>query len=601
MRLFLRVVFFSFCLFGLFAQGARASEPGYVRKIPGSSAVIVFVHGIFGDARETWTNSGPSKSFFPDLVADDPQFKNVDIYAYEYPTSFLNGPFSIDEIAENMRLFFDNDGVSSHQNLIFISHSMGGLATRAYLLKNRDAAARTRLVYFYSTPTTGSEIAAIASLASSNPQLAKMKPMKSADYLADLQRQWLAADLKIPSYCAYETQKTYGVSVVTQASASNLCTKRLDPINADHLSIVKPANNRDVPYIAFKSAYVQTISDAMTAPAPGQLRRADAELSQEQMEALQGPLDSDDMYSAFVLVTIINKDDRVKELDMLETFDTASARLAGKEDSVSASLGSCKPSKQEIACLLLLQFDGQPPNGAKLALSIGPLVIEHPVSDTAFRWEKRQYDKRRPWHVSTSEVRYEVDKIDWLVLSNAEILAGTGSLSLLRFTVTNLTGQTKSVRQLNVYAKKPFKSGSRCNTGDRAETITLNWQKVVSGKPGAAAIDVAGVTVPVEVLYNYIGKCSGGYSLSASVPISESIEASTTKQILIRIDEMPATPNSARRDPRGVEPAMASSLNTPPNRLASWPYLTIGLKADATDIVRPEKLTLTSPPRPGTE
>jgi pimeloyl-ACP methyl ester carboxylesterase len=235
-----------------------AGDPGYLRKDEGAKSVVIFVHGIFGNAKDTWTNA--NKTYFPQLVADDAQFNGVDIYVYEYPTSFLNGPFSINEIAENMRLFFDSDAVTAHQNLFFVVHSMGGLATRAYLLKNRGAAAKSRMIYFFSTPTEGSQIASIATLVSSNPQLAKMQPMQSASYLADLQLDWLAADFQIPSYCAYETQKTYGISVVTQASASNLCNKPLDPINADHISIVKPSGNRDVPFLVFKSAFSQILA-----------------------------------------------------------------------------------------------------------------------------------------------------------------------------------------------------------------------------------------------------------------------------------------------------------------------------------------------------
>lgn len=220
--------------------------------------MIVFVHGIFGDGTSTWT--AENKSYWPEMLASDSYFANFDIYVYEYPTSFLKGPFSIDEISENMRLFFDADGITAHKDIIFIAHSMGGLATRAYLLKNRKSASRTRLIYFFSTPTTGSEIASLTSLVSANPQLAQMKPMRSPDYLGDLQRQWLSADLNIPSFCAYETRKTYGVSVVTQAGASNLCNKRLDPVDADHITIVKPSGIRAVSYLAFKSAVAQTPS-----------------------------------------------------------------------------------------------------------------------------------------------------------------------------------------------------------------------------------------------------------------------------------------------------------------------------------------------------
>jgi pimeloyl-ACP methyl ester carboxylesterase len=239
------------------AYGQPSTDLKYIRQTTSASSVIVFVHGVLGDNVSAWTNKD---AYWPKLIADDPEFKNEDVYVYEYPTTFFGPNFSIDEIAEDMRLRFDADRVSKYKELIFIGHSMGGLAIRAYLLKYRELAARTRLIYFLSTPTTGSEIASIASIISQNPQLAKMVPMQSSEYLADLQRQWLAANFNIPSFCAYETRKTYGTLVVSQASAASLCTRHLDPVNADHIQIAKPASTHDTVYIAFKSAFESTQS-----------------------------------------------------------------------------------------------------------------------------------------------------------------------------------------------------------------------------------------------------------------------------------------------------------------------------------------------------
>jgi hypothetical protein len=146
---------------------------------------------------------------------------------------------------------------------------MGGLVTRAYILKyQRRIAERTAFIYFFSTPTTGSEVASLAKLISRNPHLGDMKAMTAGAYLGNLQRQWLDADLSIPSYCAYERRPTYGIEVVTQASASNLCNKRLDPIEADHISISKPAGEHDVSYLAFKSAFQDAAIKVVRDPSP---------------------------------------------------------------------------------------------------------------------------------------------------------------------------------------------------------------------------------------------------------------------------------------------------------------------------------------------
>jgi pimeloyl-ACP methyl ester carboxylesterase len=235
-------------------DNACGADSRYIRKVDAASQVIVFMHGVLGDGTSTWTNGA---SYWPNLLTKDPTFDGSSIYVYEYPTNLIKETFSIDEIAENMRLRFEADGVTNHKEIVFLTHSMGGLAARAYLLKYQGVASRVRFIYFFSTPTTGAEVATLATLMSKNPQFGQMRPMQSADYLANLQRSWLDAEFPFPSYCAYEKQKAYGFLIVTQASAASLCNKHLDPIDADHITIVKPAGVNDVSYVAFKAAFVQ--------------------------------------------------------------------------------------------------------------------------------------------------------------------------------------------------------------------------------------------------------------------------------------------------------------------------------------------------------
>jgi hypothetical protein len=122
-------------------------------------------------------------------------------------------------------------------------------------IENCGVAARTKFLYFLSSPTTGSELANLATLISRNPQIAKMRLMQSSEYLGDLQRTWLSAKFGFPTYCAYEKKETFGVLVVSQISASSLCTRALDPIDADHIDIAKPLNQKSAQFEAFANAY----------------------------------------------------------------------------------------------------------------------------------------------------------------------------------------------------------------------------------------------------------------------------------------------------------------------------------------------------------
>lgn len=244
---------------------AQTAESKYAKQVQGSTKVIVFVHGVVGDTASTWSNS-TSNAYWPKLVAGDPAFERANVYVFGYPSAPLGRSFSVNELAEAMRLRLQADGVLDHPELVFLSHSMGGLVTRAFLLKYREQAAKVKMAYFFATPTEGSPYARLVSLASANPQFKNMFPMKSDDALADLQRDWLAAKLGIRSFCAYEGKTTYGALIVDQRSASNLCTEPLDPIAEDHIQIVKPVGINSDAYIAFKNAYRAAARDGGVVP-----------------------------------------------------------------------------------------------------------------------------------------------------------------------------------------------------------------------------------------------------------------------------------------------------------------------------------------------
>jgi pimeloyl-ACP methyl ester carboxylesterase len=251
---------------------AQAGGAGYLQRLPTNDTVIVFVHGIFGDAKDTWRNA-QTGAYWPRLLLEDNEhiFRATNIYVYQYPSPIFGKTYSIDELAENMRLVLTNDGVfTAHKEVVFLAHSMGGLVVRSLLVKYERFAEKVRTIYFFATPTTGSAIANIAALVSRNPQLGKMIPMSSEDFLADLQRAWLAKGHAIASYCAYEGKETYGVMMVEQASASNLCNRQLDRIDEDHIDIVKPSDQRHLSYMAFRSAFMD--SRALPALLPTQDR-----------------------------------------------------------------------------------------------------------------------------------------------------------------------------------------------------------------------------------------------------------------------------------------------------------------------------------------
>jgi pimeloyl-ACP methyl ester carboxylesterase len=252
-----RISLLAFCairlLFAITCRAEKAVGSEYIRQA-NKDSVIVFVHGVLGDPRTTWINES-TKAYWPALMKDDPYFNDFDIFVVGYPSRFWHDSYSVDELVEVMRRDLDDAQVfAKHKHVYFLCHSMGGLVVRGYLTRYQKRAAQIPMIYFFSTPTTGTQVANLARLLSSNRELWGLAPSDANEYLASVQKGWLAAEFSIASYCAYETLDTYGIRIVDQESATNLCNRRLDPIDADHIDIVKPRDMKDAPYIAFRSA-----------------------------------------------------------------------------------------------------------------------------------------------------------------------------------------------------------------------------------------------------------------------------------------------------------------------------------------------------------
>jgi pimeloyl-ACP methyl ester carboxylesterase len=242
----------------------QTNSGGYLSP-PTHRRVIIFINGIFGDAVTTWQNE--NGSYWPNLLAADKDFADVDIYIHSFDSPKIVTAQNIDELAGRMNDVLLVDRVfKDHDQAVFICHSMGGLVTRAFLLKYRPAPKEVPMIYFFSTPTTGANVTDIATHLSNNPQLKYMLPLKEEGYVGDLQNEWLATSddpklsypLTIASYCAYEKLDTFGIRIVERQSATNLCNRETRGIVANHIDVVKPRDKGSDPYVFFKAAYART-------------------------------------------------------------------------------------------------------------------------------------------------------------------------------------------------------------------------------------------------------------------------------------------------------------------------------------------------------
>jgi len=222
---------------------------------PYKQRVVVFVHGIFGDADATWRYS--ASVYWPKLLLTDDSFRDSDVYVAGYSTPYLGNTMNVDEVVTNLNNRLVSDEVfSKHREVVFVCHSLGGLIVQRLLLTFRGYAKQVPFIYFFSTPETGAQIAKLAGVFSADPLLRALLPSDENGYLQNLENEWKASQFHIRRLCAYEKKPYKGVLVVDRLSGTRNCDDPPIAINEDHIGIVKPSSADHDSYIALRNAFI---------------------------------------------------------------------------------------------------------------------------------------------------------------------------------------------------------------------------------------------------------------------------------------------------------------------------------------------------------
>ena len=143
--------------FGVAAQVPSAG--GYIDRDFHRKEVIVFVHGVTGDAKDTWTND-TTKTYWPSLLRTDPTFAEANVWVFSYFSPKLKDAQNVEELATKLGdEIRSQDVLMSHEKVYFIAHSMGGLIIREMLTEQLPSPAKVPLIYFFGTPSAGADLA----------------------------------------------------------------------------------------------------------------------------------------------------------------------------------------------------------------------------------------------------------------------------------------------------------------------------------------------------------------------------------------------------------------------------------------------------------
>lgn len=234
---------------------------------------LIFVHGLDGDGRSTWQKDDNPANFWPGWLGEE--YPNIGVWSLDYEVSASDWKGHSMPLYNRARNSLDRFDLAEigQRPIGFVCHSLGGLLVKQILrLANefnndnwKTVAEQTRFIVFLSTPHSGADMAnwinyigkllstsvSVQELEAHNPNLLQLNDWyrSNADRLK----------IKTSVYC--ETRPTHGILVVNETSANPGITGVYPiPLDADHITICKPANKSEPVYLRVKRLLNETLT-----------------------------------------------------------------------------------------------------------------------------------------------------------------------------------------------------------------------------------------------------------------------------------------------------------------------------------------------------
>jgi hypothetical protein len=106
-----------------------------IRKTQNGTCVI-FIPGVLSDDEQAWLNA--SGTSWPQLLAEEASLAETGIYVFSYRADLFKETYSLLDEVDSIRGFFAREKLWGTPRVIFVCHSVGGIAARKFVVSLQD-------------------------------------------------------------------------------------------------------------------------------------------------------------------------------------------------------------------------------------------------------------------------------------------------------------------------------------------------------------------------------------------------------------------------------------------------------------------------------
>ena len=259
---------------------------------------FIFVHGLGGGSRKTWSKSENPAHFWPkEWLPTEPRLKNVRIHTFGYNATWKEqaaSPLTLHDFGQALLTDVQNSPLLGRDDvntpIVLIGHSMGGLVVKKMLLlakqdpSHTGIATRIRALFFLATPHRGSNLANLLSNLlrfaighGSKAYIDSIASYSEAIQAINDQFRHVYQDIQLHSF--FETVPTsLGIIVEKTSAVLELPGEKISHLNADHSQVCKFDAPSDSNYCRLRDAFISTIASIEKTHLSSRIHRRQDEL-----------------------------------------------------------------------------------------------------------------------------------------------------------------------------------------------------------------------------------------------------------------------------------------------------------------------------------